>query len=134
MAGFTRLFQPDKPVTKAQAAVAIACSEASDIVSEELARIEADYIAEKAVAAHTALVDHVEKELNAHFENLFLLEMEKITTVEKMTEDVKQELENLKAEHEKENIKLMEERAAVDSEMEVFSKLRLKLRNSCRLL
>nr|GEZ03259.1 centrosomal protein [Tanacetum cinerariifolium] len=125
--GYTRLFQPDKPVTKAQAAVALASGEASDVVSEELARIEAESIAEKAVAAHTALVEQVEKDLNAKFEKDLLLEMEKITTVEKMAEDVKQELENLKAEREKENIKLMEERAAVDSEMEVFSKLRLEV-------
>ena len=75
-------------------------------------------------AAYTALVELVEKDLNAKFEKDLLLEMEKITTVEKMAEDVKQELESLKAEREKENIKLMEERAAVDSEMEVFSKLR----------
>ena len=111
-------------MTKAQAAVALASGEASDVVSEELARIEAESIAEKAVAAHTALVEQVEKDLNAKFEKDLLLEMEKITTVEKMAEDVKQELESLKAEREKENIKLMEERAAVDSEMEVFSKLR----------
>ncbi|PWA96954.1 hypothetical protein CTI12_AA034220 [Artemisia annua] len=91
---------------------------------EELARIEVESIAEKAVAAHTALVEQVEKDLNAKFEKDLLLEMEKITTVEKMAKDVKQALKSLKAEREKENIKLMEERAVVDSKMEVFSKLR----------
>ncbi|PWA48565.1 concanavalin A-like lectin/glucanase domain, Serine/threonine-protein kinase pim-1/2/3 [Artemisia annua] len=34
--GYTKLFQPDRPVTKAQAAVALASGEASDIVSEKL--------------------------------------------------------------------------------------------------
>ena len=40
-------------------------------------------------AAYTALVELVEKDLNAKFEKDLLLEMEKITTAEKMAEDVK---------------------------------------------
>ncbi|KAG7986842.1 hypothetical protein I3843_03G102600 [Carya illinoinensis] len=76
--GYTRLFQPDKPVTKAQAAVALATGEASEIVSEELARIEAESMAENAVAAHSALVAEVEKDINASFEKELSLEREKI--------------------------------------------------------
>ncbi|KAM5551384.1 hypothetical protein ABKV19_026288 [Rosa sericea] len=52
--GYTRLFQPNKPVTKAQAAIALATGEYADVVSEELARIEAETMAEKAVDAHRA--------------------------------------------------------------------------------
>ncbi|XP_076899790.1 uncharacterized protein LOC143553762 [Bidens hawaiensis] len=122
--GYTRLFQPDKPVTKAQAAIALATGESSDIVSEELARIEAESMAEKAVAAHTALVDQVQKDINAYYENDLLLEREKITALEKLTEETRQELERLKAEQEEQNVKIMKERAAVDSQMEMLSKLR----------
>ncbi|KAL8232581.1 hypothetical protein R6Q57_002359 [Mikania cordata] len=123
--GYTRLFQPDKPVTKAQAAIALATGEeASDIVSEELARIEAESMAEKAVAAHSALVDQVQKDINMYYENDLLLERKKITALEKLAEETRHELDRLKAEQEEQNIKLMKERAAVDSQMEVLSKLR----------
>ncbi|XWS48452.1 hypothetical protein CRYUN_Cryun13aG0078200 [Craigia yunnanensis] len=122
--GCTRLFQPNKPVTKAQAAVALATGEASDLVSEELARIEAESMAENAVSAHNALVAQVEKDVNASFEKEVLKERAKIDAVEKMAEEAKHELERLRAEREEENIALMKDRAAIDSEMEVLSRLR----------
>ncbi|XP_022736015.1 plectin-like isoform X6 [Durio zibethinus] len=122
--GCTRLFQPNKPVTKAQAAVALATGEASDLVSEELARIEAESMAENAVSAHNALVAQVEKDVNASFEKELSMKREKIDAVEKMAQEAKQELERLRAEREEENIALMKDRAAIDSEMEVLSRLR----------
>ncbi|KAF8053470.1 hypothetical protein N665_1411s0004 [Sinapis alba] len=122
--GCTRLFQPHKPVTKAQAAIALSNGEASDIVTEELARIEAESMAEKAVSAHNALVAEVEKDVNASFEKELSLEREKIVAVEKMAEQVKLELEQLREKREEENLVLVKERAAVDSEMEVLSRLR----------
>ncbi|KAE8729942.1 hypothetical protein F3Y22_tig00003041pilonHSYRG00266 [Hibiscus syriacus] len=125
--GFTRLFQPNKPVTKAQVAVALATGEASDMVSEELARIEADSAAENAVSAHNALVAEVEKDINASFEKELLIEREKIDAVEKMAEGAKHELERLRAEREAENIALMKDRASIDSEMEILSRLRLEV-------
>ncbi|KAK2983523.1 hypothetical protein RJ640_023057 [Escallonia rubra] len=132
--GYTRLFQPDKPVTKAQAAIALATGEASDIVGEELARIEAESMAEKAVTAHSALVDQVEKDVNASFEKELLLEREKIDAVEKLAEAARRELERLRSEREEENIALMKERAAVDSEMEVLSRLRREVEEQLQSL
>ncbi|XP_023552430.1 uncharacterized protein LOC111810089 isoform X2 [Cucurbita pepo subsp. pepo] len=125
--GYTRLFQPDKPVTKAQAAIALATGEASDMVSEELARIEAESMAENAVAAHSALVAQVEKDINGSFEKELSIEREKVEAVEKMAEETKQELERLRSERERDNISLMREQAAIESEMEVLSKLRYEL-------
>ncbi|XP_031281132.1 uncharacterized protein LOC116139595 isoform X2 [Pistacia vera] len=122
--GCTRLFQPNKPVTKAQAAVAIATGEASDIVSDELARIEAESAAENAVSAHNALIAEVEKDINASFEKELSMERDKIDAVEKMAEEARQELERLKAEREGNRIALMKEHAAIESEMEILSKLR----------
>ena len=95
-AGYTRLFQPDKPVTKGQAAIALTTGEAAEVVSEELARIEADSIADKAVAAHNALVAEVEKDINASFEKELMLEKEKIDAVQKMAEEAMQEVERLR--------------------------------------
>ncbi|KAG7603255.1 putative S-layer domain-containing protein [Arabidopsis thaliana] len=122
--GCTRLFQPHKPVTKGQAAIALSSGEASDIVSEELARIEAESMAEKAVSAHNALVAEVEKDVNASFEKELSMEREKIEAVEKMAELAKVELEQLREKREEENLALVKERAAVESEMEVLSRLR----------
>uniref|UniRef100_A0A1J3EJS5 SLH domain-containing protein n=1 Tax=Noccaea caerulescens TaxID=107243 RepID=A0A1J3EJS5_NOCCA len=122
--GCTRLFQPHKPVTKAQAAIALSSGEASEIVSEELARIEAESMAEKAVSAHNALVAEVEKDVNASFEKELSMEREKIEAVEKMAEQAKLELEQLREKREEENLALLKERAAVESEMEVLSRLR----------
>ncbi|XP_044505910.1 uncharacterized protein LOC123225759 isoform X2 [Mangifera indica] len=122
--GCTRLFQPNKPVTKAQAAVALAIGEASDIVSDELARIEAESAAENAVSAHNALVAEVEKDINASFEKELSMERSKIDAVDKMAEEARKELERLKAEREGDRIALTKERAAIESEMEILSKLR----------
>ncbi|KAM3682250.1 hypothetical protein ACB098_12G058900 [Castanea mollissima] len=132
--GYTRLFQPDKPVTKAQAAIALATGEASDSVSEELARIEAESMAENAVAAHTALVAEVEKDVNASFEKELSLEREKIDAVQKMAEEARCELEKLRTDREIENIALMKERAAVESEMEVLSRLRREVEEQLQSL
>uniref|UniRef100_A0A5B7BY05 Putative GPI-anchored adhesin-like protein PGA55 isoform X1 n=1 Tax=Davidia involucrata TaxID=16924 RepID=A0A5B7BY05_DAVIN len=132
--GYTRLFQPDKPVTKAQAAIALATCEASDIVSEELARIEAESMAENAVAAHSALVAQVEKDVNASFEKELSIEREKIDAVEKLAEEARQELERLRTEREEDNIALMKERATVESEMEVLSRLRREVEEQLQSL
>ncbi|KAK9143746.1 hypothetical protein Syun_013146 [Stephania yunnanensis] len=122
--GYTRLYQPDKPVTKAQAAIALSTGEAADVVNEELARIEAESIAEAAVAAHTALIAEVEKEINASFEKELALEREKINDVEKIAQEATKELERLRSEREEENNSLLRERAAIESEMGVLSRLR----------
>ncbi|XP_014617624.1 uncharacterized protein [Glycine max] len=132
--GYTRLFQPDKPVTKAQAAMALATGDASEIVSEELARIEAESVAENAVAAHSALVAQVEKDINASFEQELFIEREKISAVERMAEEARLELERLRAEREEDNLALTKERAAIDSEMEVFSKLRHEVEDQLQSL
>ncbi|KAJ4954026.1 hypothetical protein NE237_030858 [Protea cynaroides] len=122
--GYTRLFQPDKPVTKAQAAIALATGEAADIVSEELTRIEAELMAETAVAAHSALVAKVKKDANATFEKELAMEKEKIDAFENIAEAARLELEILRAERKEENTTLLRGRAAVVVEMEALSQLR----------
>ncbi|XP_031483051.1 uncharacterized protein LOC116252718 isoform X6 [Nymphaea colorata] len=122
--GYTRLFQPDKPVTKAQAAIALAVGDAAEVVGEELARIEAESLADTAVTAHSALVAQIEKDLHAVFEKQLAMEREKIAAVEKLAEEATLELEKIKAERNEGNSLLLKGRAAVESEMEVLSKLR----------
>ncbi|KAL1550744.1 hypothetical protein AAHA92_18671 [Salvia divinorum] len=132
--GYTRLFQPEKPVTKAQAAIALSTGDAFAIVSDELARIEAETMAENAVSEHSALVAQVEKELNASFEKELSLEREKINAVEKLAEEARREVEKLSAAREEESLSLMKERAAVDSELEIFSRLRQEVEEQLQAL
>ncbi|KAG9441264.1 hypothetical protein H6P81_017118 [Aristolochia fimbriata] len=125
--GYTRLFQPEKPVTKAQAAIALTTGDSTDVVNEELARIEAESMAETAVAAHNALVAQVEKDINANFERELAIERGKVEMMEKLAEEARQELARLRAEREEQKNALMRGRASVESEMEVISKLRHEL-------
>uniref|UniRef100_A0ACD5XI14 Uncharacterized protein n=1 Tax=Avena sativa TaxID=4498 RepID=A0ACD5XI14_AVESA len=125
--GFTRLFQPNKPVTKGQAALALSTGDYAEVVMEELARIEAEKIAEAAVNAHGALVAQVEKEINSSFERELTREREKIDTLEKVAEEARVELDRLRAEREEEKNALVRGRAAVESEIEVLSKLRCEV-------
>eukprot|EP01018_Ginkgo_biloba_P021408 Gb_00648 [translate_table: standard] len=122
--GYTRLFQPNKPVTKAQAAVAVATGEAAELVMEELARIEAESLADSAVTAHAALEAQVQKDLNASFEKELELEREKIIAAERSAEEARLKLERLREEREEEKYSLMRDRAAIESERELLSKLR----------
>ncbi|CAJ1977036.1 unnamed protein product [Sphenostylis stenocarpa] len=90
-------------VTKAQAAVALATGDVFDLINEELARIEVESMADNAVVSHSALVAQVEKDINASSEQKFSVEREKINVVERMRQA---------------------ERAAIESERNVFSKLK----------
>ncbi|PKU80228.1 uncharacterized protein LOC110097380 isoform X2 [Dendrobium catenatum] len=132
--GYTRLFQPNKPVTKAQAAIALATGEAAEIVGEELARIEAESLAETAVNAHTALVAQVEKDLNASFEQELAKEREKINALEKLAEEARLKLERIRTEREEENNAILRGQAAVKSEMEVLSRLRCEVQEQLQEL
>ncbi|WVY96822.1 hypothetical protein V8G54_028973 [Vigna mungo] len=124
--GHTRLFQPHKPVTKAQAAVALATGDDFDIANRELARVEAESLADNAVASHSVLVAQVEKDINASFEQKLSIEREKISVVERLARDATCELERLRAEREEDRICFIKERAAIESERVVFSRLRLE--------
>ncbi|XP_027363915.1 uncharacterized protein LOC113871197 isoform X2 [Abrus precatorius] len=132
--GNTRLFQPHKPVTKAQAAVALATGDSSDIISEELARIEAESLAENAVATHSALVAQVEKDINSSFKQKLSAEREKNNAVERVAEEARCELERLRAEKEEDRLFLIKERAAIASERDVCSRLRHEMEDQLQNL
>ncbi|KAJ3680500.1 hypothetical protein LUZ60_016778 [Juncus effusus] len=122
--GYTRLFQPGKPVTKSQAAIALSTGESSDAVHDELLRIEADALAESAVSAHSLLVSQVEKDLNASFQQDLLLERQKVEILNKLAEEAREELRKLREEREEEEGVIKMGRAAVESEMEVMMRVR----------
>ncbi|RRT74413.1 hypothetical protein B296_00013139 [Ensete ventricosum] len=96
----------------------------AEIVSEELARIEAESLAETAVSADAALLAQVEKDVNANFEKEIAKEREKAKALEKLAEEAKLELDRLRVEREEEHSALIKGHAVVESEMEVLSRLR----------
>ncbi|KAK8593071.1 hypothetical protein V6N12_045158 [Hibiscus sabdariffa] len=59
--GRKRMIQPNKPVTKAQVVIAIATGETSDLVSEELARIEAELMFDPRLTAKAWGEDEVKR-------------------------------------------------------------------------
>ncbi|CAH2070235.1 unnamed protein product [Thlaspi arvense] len=132
--GRTRLFQPSKAVIKAQAAVSLAIGEAFELVGEELARIEAEAMAENVVSAHNALVAQVEKDLNASFEKELLRETEIVDTVEKLAEEAKSEMARLRVEKEEETLALEKERTSIETEMEALARLRNELEEQLQSL
>ncbi|KAH7426981.1 hypothetical protein KP509_10G025100 [Ceratopteris richardii] len=119
--GRTRRLQPLKPVTKGQAAVALATGEAWELVSEELARLEAESVAEAAVVAELALEAKAQKEAATVFENLVQEEKEKQQASASMLESTRAELEQIRDLFEGEKSGLIKERAALDAEKDLLT-------------
>jgi hypothetical protein len=132
--GRTRLFQPSKAVTKAQTAVSLAIGDAFEVVGEELARIEAEAMAENVVCAHNELVAQVEKDINASFEKELLREKEIVDAVEKLAEEAKSELARLRVEKEEETLALERERTSIETEMEALARIRNELEEQLQSL
>ncbi len=124
LTGFTRRFQPEKPTTKGQAAIALASGEAAESVSGELARLEAEAMAEKAVAADIAMEIRAQSNINDHFHEELRAEKEKRVQAEKIIEEVKAELQQARAERDEERYSVLKDRATLDSEKELLNELR----------
>lgn len=114
--GHTRRLQPQKPVSKAQAATALATGEAWELVSEELLRLEAESVAEAAVAAELALETKAQQEVASAFQELLQAEREKRKEAASLVESTRAELEQVKTDRESEKYSLLKERAALDSQ------------------
>lgn len=132
--GYTRRFQPQKPVTKAQAAAALATGEAWELVSEEFARLEAESMAEAAVAAELALETKAQQDVAAAFNELLRLEREKQQETASLVEKLQAELEQLKMEREEEKYTLLKDRAALDSEKDSLLSMRREVEQQSLLV
>lgn len=132
--GYTRRFQPQKPVTKAQAAAALATGEAWELVSEELARLEAESMAEAAVAAELALETKAQQEVAAAFNKVLQLEREKQQETASLVEKLQAELEQLKMEREEEKYALLKDRASLDSEKDSLVNMRQEVEQQSLLV
>lgn len=122
--GFTRRFQPHKAVTVGQAAIALASGDTSDQLAEELTRLEAERMAEEAVAADAAMEARAQKEVHALFNGELEREKQQREQTDNLFEEVKAELEKLKYERDSEKDSLLQDRAAIESEKELLHQLK----------
>lgn len=127
LTGFTRRFQPEKPTTIGQAAIALTSGEAADLVAEELVRLEAETMAAQAVAADIAMEVREQRETNISLNDEVKEEKTKREQAEKTIEGVKADLEKVKAERDEERYSLLKDRATIDSEKGILHDLRLQV-------
>ncbi|KAI5054204.1 hypothetical protein GOP47_0030903 [Adiantum capillus-veneris] len=132
--GYTRRFQPEKPVTKAQAAVALGTGETWELVAEELARLEAESMAEAAVVAELALETKAQQEVAAAFNELLQAEKAKQQETAIMVEKLQTQLEEVKAEREEEKYALLKDRAEIDCERNLLLKMKCDVEQQALLL
>lgn len=132
--GFTRRFQPDKPTTSGQAAIALASGDLSDQISEELARLQAEAMAEEAVAADTAMKARTQEELNALFDGELESERQRRIQTEKLVQNLRTELDKVKAEKEDEKDRLLKDKAMVESDKELLYQLKEQADEQLELL
>jgi hypothetical protein len=126
-AGFTRLLQPDKATTNGQAALALASGDASGLVSDELSRLQAEAVAEEAVAAHHAMEVHAREEFKSILDAQLLSEKRQREQLDEFIIEVKAELGKVKAEKELEKDSLWKDRMTVDAELERVHQLRQQI-------
>ncbi|KAL3683241.1 hypothetical protein R1sor_001263 [Riccia sorocarpa] len=122
--GFTRRFQPEKPVTRGQAAIALVTGEAADAVAEEITRLEAEQMAEAAVVAEYALEARAQKQVEEYFDTELKMEREMRLSVMKQLEEVKDELEKMIQEREAEQKALEQSKASMEAERGLLMKFR----------
>jgi len=125
--GFTRLLQPDKATTNGQAALALASGDASGLVSDELSRLQAEAVAEEAVAAHHAMEVHAREEFKSILDAQLLSEKRQREQLDEFIIEVKAELGKVKAEKELEKDSLWKDRMTVDAELERVHQLRQQI-------
>eukprot|EP00850_Spirogloea_muscicola_P007012 SM000034S12766 [mRNA] locus=s34:663117:667662:+ [translate_table: standard] len=114
--GLTRRLDPEKAVTKAQAALAISLGNAADVVMEELIRIQAERMAEEAVEEAEAAEKEYEQKLAAEQAPLLEEEKRRREEAERAAEAAEHELQRNQVELDREREAVAREREAVADE------------------
>ncbi|KAG0621634.1 hypothetical protein M758_3G036200 [Ceratodon purpureus] len=125
--GFTRMFQPQKPATNGQAAIALTSGDTSEQLGEEMARLEAEKMADEAVAADAVMEARTQKEVKALFDGEIETERKLREEAEKRLEEVKSTLEKVTAERESEKESLLKSQAAVEAQKSLLQEIQQKV-------
>lgn len=121
------MFQPQKPATNGQAAIALASGETTEQLGEELARLEAERMADEAVAADAVMEARTQKEVKALFDGEIETERKRREDAEKQLEEVKATLGKVTAERESERDSLLKGQAAVEAQKSLLNEIQEKV-------
>lgn len=121
------MLQPQKPVTNGQAAVALAYGDSSEQLGEEMARLEAEKMADEAVAAEAVMEARTQEEVKALFDGEIGAEKRRREEAEKQLQEVKATLEKLTAETESEKDSLLKDQAAVEAQKILLREMQQKV-------
>lgn len=125
--GQVRRLQPNKPATKAQAAVILISGRMDEAIRTELLRIEAEE------SSRQAAKEEIKRELLDQGEILRLwdekMEKEKIRGIEakRLLLEARDELEKGKSHHQKEYDECLKKKAALDCQRQLLSRLQLEV-------
>lgn len=125
--GLQDWLQPNKASSFDQAALALASGDASGLVSEELSRLQAEAVAEEAVAAHHAMEVRAREEFKSRLDAQLLSEKQQRELLDEFIIEVKAELGKVKAEKELEKDSLWKDRMTIDAELERVHQLRQQI-------
>eukprot|EP00271_Cylindrocystis_brebissonii_P008106 TRINITY_DN22135_c0_g1_i1.p1 TRINITY_DN22135_c0_g1~~TRINITY_DN22135_c0_g1_i1.p1 ORF type:complete len:1300 (-),score=303.89 TRINITY_DN22135_c0_g1_i1:251-4150(-) len=123
--GYTRRFEPLKPVTHAQAACALALGQAAEVVAEELLRLEFEQMADAAVEAADEADAESEREAAAH--EKLQAERLKREEAEEKAEEARQQLRMEQQARELEKEALTRTQAEVATERRLLKDLNRQL-------
>jgi chromosome segregation ATPase len=121
------MFQPQKPATNGQAAIALTSGDTSEQLGEELARLEAERMADEAVAADAVMEARTQKEVKALFDAEIETERKRREEAEKRLEEVKSTLEKVTAERESEKESILKGQAAVEAQKSLLHEIQQKV-------
>lgn len=121
------MLQPQKPVTNGQAAVALAYGDSSEQLGEEIARLEAEKMADEAVAADAVMEARTQKEVKALFDGEIGAERKQREDAEKQLEELKTMFEKFTAEREVEKDSLLKDRATVEAQKNLLREIQQKV-------
>lgn len=125
--GYSRRFQPDKPVTKGQVAVAIISGQMAATVSEELSRLEAENSVKEAVLQEILSEMISRGEIKSLWEkDLAQIKLRRIEA-EKILELAVSELEKEKDDKERSLPSFLKEKARLEFEQKFLSSLKLEV-------
>jgi hypothetical protein len=125
--GYSRRFQPDKPVTKGQVAMAIISGQMAAMVSEELSRLEAENSVKEAVIQEILSEMISRGEIKSLWEkDLAQMKLRKIEA-EKILELAVSELEKEKDNRERSLPSFLKEKARLEFEQKFLSSLKAEV-------
>ncbi|OAY63711.1 uncharacterized protein LOC109716873 [Ananas comosus] len=129
--GNIRLLQPHKPVTKAQAAVALISGRMAEVIRAELSRLEAENSSRLAEMEEIGAELIQRGEIQSYWDEKLKKEIDREIEAEKDLQTALDELEKEKLAQEESRASYLKERAALDCQKQLLSALREEVDGLC---